>query len=570
MQLQSIIFPEEAFEYKDMYFRGGELKNNKLALKAGESVSFDTYFNSFSYTKYRDYTTVCNVRMIFNFSGKAVIEICVYNGEEKVVSKTEAENGAEIETELSALSEKGFLYARITAVTDFELISGGYYSDCTVGEVNCCIAICTFKREQYVLKNIEILKKADFSFINKVFVIDNGRTLDSVALSNDFVSVIPNKNYGGSGGFTRGLIEAHDGGFSHVILMDDDVEFYPETLEQMTVFLSVLRDEYSQSWFSAGMFPLDKPWEQYELGSHWNGKTSIVHKHKLDMRNKDNLLDNLDNEGVEYGGWWTLCMPLSVAENGLPYPFFIKFDDVEYGMRKTTDSEVITMNGISVRHEAFDKKTSFVLDYYNLRNELVVNTIYEKYGVWGVIKRYWYEVCKQLFLYRYDNIPLVIRAVKDYLKGAEFFLQCNDEKLNTELIKASPKMLPLNEIAEWNEDMRCDNHIKNNNVSVSMTLTLGGHLVPSFALKKNVVAVPLSRIGAVDTFLRKTVIQYQLGGNTGIVTRRSFGKFIKYLFMSAGVLFQIIFRYKKCKSNLIANKDKITSMEFWKKRLEIK
>ncbi len=558
MLLQKIIFPNKSTDCDELYVRNG-----------ASQLSFDTYFNSFSYTKYRDYTNVYKVTFIADFKGCAVVQLCVFNGEEKVVFQCEAENHAKLTIQFSQLPEKGFLYPKFIAKGDFQLLNGGYYSDCETREVNCCIAICTFKREQFVLRNIELLKNSQFSFINRVFVIDNGQTLD-VGLSDDFINILPNKNYGGSGGFTRGLIEAHDGGFSHVILMDDDVEFHSETLEQMTVFLSILNDRYSESWFSAGMFPLDKQWEQFELGAEWNGKCAVVHKHRLDIRQRENLLSNLDNPDVGYGGWWTLCMPVSVVKNGLPYPFFIKFDDVEYGMRKSSEVEIITMNGISVRHEAFDKKTSFVLDYYNLRNELAVNAVYGKYGAGGAVKRFWYEVCKQLVLYRYDNIPLVIRAVKDFLQGAEFFINRDDDALNSELIKTVPKLTELEKNPEWSESMRCDEHVKCNDISAAMLLTLGGHLIPSFALKKDISAFPLSRISAADTFMRKKVIQYQMGGNAGIVTKRNFSKFVKYSFKAIAMLPTILFGYEKARKSFIDKKFQITSIDFWKSRLDIK
>ncbi len=562
MRLQTLILPNNN-EYPDMYYRGN------LCFSKCETISFDTYYNSFSYTKYRDYTNAEDVVFKADFSGRATVRLCVYDGEEHIICEREAENSVEITIPFEELPQNGFLYPKFIALTDCEIYNGGYYSDCKSSEINVCIGICTFKREDYVKRNLELLREYDFSFLKKVFVSDNGNTLDCQNLSDDFITVLYNKNYGGSGGFTRCLIEAYDNKFSHIILMDDDIELIPEKIEQMTVFMSILSDKYASAWFSAGMIPLDKPWEQFELGAEWNGKCAVVHKHKLDMRKKENLLDNLDNPGVGYGGWWTLCMPVSVVENGLPYPFFIKFDDVEYGLRKSADTEIITMNGIAVRHEAFDKKISFVLDYYNLRNELIVNTIYDNYGVGGVIKRFWYEVCKELLLYRYDNIPLVTRAVRDYLKGAVFFTDRDDEKLNTELIRSVPKLIPLEDISEWNESLRCDEHVKNKSISTAMALTAGGHLVPSLFLKKDIFAYPLSRVSAKDTFMKNAVIQYQLGGNAGIMTKRSFGKFIKYGFASTFVVLQILFRYSKCRKSLKTQKENITSMDFWKKRLGI-
>lgn len=539
-------------------------------LAPGETLTFDTFYNSFCYTKYREYTSVSEVIFSCKFSGRAIVEIYCYDGDERLVCFEEFCGGAELSVKLSSLPKNGFLYPKLVAKTDFSFISGAYLSDCEPQGISCCIVICTYKRESYVLRNVDLLRNYDFSFINRVYVIDNGGTLDTHALSDDKIIVLSNKNYGGSGGFTRGLIEAHDNGFSHVILMDDDIEFHNESLEQMTVFASLLRKKKEKSWISAGMIPLDEPRRLFELGAEWTGTKSIVHKNNVDITDRRVLLDTLDNSEVEYGGWWTLLMPISVTERGLPYPFFIKFDDVEYGMRKPQNEEIITMNGIAIRHEAFDRKKSFCLDYYNLRNELVVDSVYGKYGVFGAIKRTAYEFAKQLCLYRYDNLMLIFRAVNDFLDGPEGFLRRDEEKLNNELIAAMPKLVPLSSIPGWSEELKNDDHKLDKRITVLMVLTLGGHLIPSFMLDKNISSVPLSRTGAVDCFGKREVIQYQLGGAQGLITRRSFAKFVKYGVLSVGMLVKLMVGFGRSQKKYILRSKELTSFKFWREHLGIR
>ena len=561
--LQKMIIPDKASE---MYIRGGEISFGRIALKKGEKLTLDTYFNAFCFTKYRQYTSVENVSFGISANGSLAIKLMLFDGaNEYCVTKGEGSLSAK----LSELPENGILYPEITAIDDCTIMGGEFFSECTPNDISVCVAICTYKREEYVLRNINLLRSYNFSYIDKVFVSDNGQTLDCAALSDEFVSVLPNKNYGGSGGFTRGLIEANDGGFSHIILMDDDVSFHPETLEQMTVFVSLLKNAYINCWFSTGMLPLDQPWVQYELGAEWDGKKAIVHKHNVDIRDRHILCDNLINPDVGYGGWWTLLMPVSVTKNGLPYPFFIKFDDVEYGLRKPQDTEIITMNGIAVCHEAFDAKKNFVLDYYNLRNELTVNALYGKYGSFGAAKRFLYEVAKDLCLYRYDVIPLALKAAKDFLSGADFFLETDEELLNRELIEAAPKMKKLSDIPQWNEEMRCDKHKLDKRVSAIMLLTLGGHIIPSFLLKRQVNAVPLSGTGAKDCFLRKAVIQYQPGSDRGLLTKRSLAKFLKYGVLGCLTALRILLGFNRVKKELPVSKGKITSFDFWRAHLGI-
>ncbi len=561
MKLQELLIqPNE--KYSELFFRGN------LTLSTGETLTFDTYYNSFCYTKYRDYTIVNEVNFSCRFNGKALIQLCIFDGAEHIIAQAKNDQFISLNTALDKLPENGFLYPKITALTDCVFTGGEYSSECSPANISCCIAICTFKREHFVLKNIKILEEFKFSFIDRVFVIDNGNTLNVSELSDNFINVLPNKNLGGSGGFTRGLIEALDGGYSHIILMDDDVEFIPQKLEQMTVFISLLKKEYSESWFSAAMLTLDKPWEQFELGASYNGNI-IHHKYLLDMRIQTNLFDNLNNPKPDYGSWWTLCMPISVTAHGFPFPFFIKFDDIEYGLRKAPDTEIITMNGIGIRHESFDKKENFILDYYNLRNELILNAVYKKCGAQSAFCKFWRKVLKEIFLYRYDNCQIVFRAIEDFLGGVDFFLKCDEEQLNNYLVKIAIKLIPLSEIPQWNEDLRCDNHIKNNKLTVKAILTLDGHLIPAFMLDKNPNVLPLSSAGMADFFNKKEVIQYQLGSNIGILTKRNVGKFFWYFFRGIGVSAKLLFGFKKAQNSLIMRKYELTSVDFWRKHLKI-
>lgn len=564
MRLQSVIIPETKHD-TELYYRGS------LTPADGGSLSFDTYFNSFSFTKYRKYTTINDIRFFCEFTGRARIEMCVFDGEEHILCGGEFSGEAEISVEFSELLEKGFLYPKITALDDFSFVRGEYRSDCVPGEISCCVAICTYKREDYVLKNTGLLRKYKFSFIDRVFVVDNGNSLDCAALSDDMIKVLPNRNFGGSGGFTRGLIEAHDGGFSHVILMDDDVEFHPEVLERMTVFASLLKPEYSGAHFSAAMLSQNVPYIQFEMGADWDGLRICHGGHNIDVRTPGALLDNNNGDDISYGAWWCFMLPVSdIDEFGLPYPFFIKMDDVEYGMRTCENAPIITMNGIAVRHEDFDNKYSMHLEYYLLRNQLVLNTIQNRKPLANGIFRFLGVSFKHLVLYRYDNIPVVLKAVDDFLEGVDLFLSCDEEQKNRELISISPKLQPLSQIPEWNDDMRRAARGRDHKVlTPAALLSLAGHLYPPFLQKKGVGAAPLSLAGADDTLRYKAVIQYQLGAQTGMITRRSVRKFVIYSAKILCMTFRLLFRFSKVKKDYLSRKSEITSLDFWRRHLGI-
>ena len=571
MILQQIAI--EKSEYSHMYFRGGEVRENALFVKGGERASLDTYFNSFPYTKYSEYTRVKNVVFKCNVSGRAEISLCTYNGkEEREYTRTGSEGGEiSVSVSLSGLDGNGILYPVITATEDTVITNAGYFSEEEGEEINCAIAICTYRRESCVYNNIEILKKAQIKGINKIFVIDNGQSLNDEKIADEKISLLPNKNYGGSGGFTRGITEAYKGGYSHLILMDDDVVIYTHALEKIISFLSLLKSEYKKAHISAAMLPLSNQYMQFEMGARWNGSHIESFGQNINVGTKEGLIENLKNNPIEYGAWWCFCLPLSdVEEYGLPLPLFIKFDDVEYGTRCCKNVPIVTMNGVAVAHEDFDRKYSMHLEYYTVRNQLIMLACHNMQSTLGCILRLMKVSAKHLFLYRYSEMDVILRAFEDYLKGAELLLKGDEELLNKEIMSIAPKGVELETIPEWNEEMRNSyTHKKRSIISKLMqVITFGGHLVPSFMLKKEVSAFPLPDAKVGSAYLRKSTIQYQLGSSTGYRFDRSAKSFFKYFFKCIKMSIKILVKYPKAKKSYKEGFKALTSLEFWEKRLK--
>ena len=130
----------------------------------------------------------------------------------------------------------------------------------------------TFLKEDYIIPNIELVKNevlAADDVIAKnfhMFVIDNGRTLDAEALSDEGVTILPNPNVGGSGGFARGMMEAmkHDENFTHVLLMDDDVSISTESLRRTFNLLSLATGKYKNAFINGAMLVAEEPNRQFE------------------------------------------------------------------------------------------------------------------------------------------------------------------------------------------------------------------------------------------------------------------------------------------------------------------
>ncbi len=570
MLIQKIVFREG--EHPSLYFRGGSLKDGKIKLKAGERLSFDTYFSSFTYTKYRKYTTAKEITFKAELCGEYTLMLCIYDGKcETVISSVKGSGASALTAILSELPETAILYPVIEAITDTDFISGEYLADAEAQDISCAIAICTYKREDYVKNNLKIIGRAELSHIDGVLVVDNGNTLLPEEIEIGAIRLFKNKNYGGSAGFTRGIIEAKRDGFSHVILMDDDIEIYPEAINRMTVFASILKDEYKNAHFSAAMLPQTKKYIQHEKGALWNGSHIESLNTGLDLREKDSLIKNLNDGPIAYGAWWCFCLPLSdVEEFGLPLPLFIKFDDVEYGTRTCRSAPIITMSGMAISHADFDLKYNMHLEYYTVRNQLIMLAVHNMQNRFGCLLRLMKVFAKHLFLYRYSASPIIMRAFSDFLLGADFIMNTDAEELNRSVMGMAPKAQTLSALDEWREDMRLAEYSKKSSFPfIIKMLLLGGHLIPRAFMKKDLAAISLPGADVGDSFMYKRTVQYQIGSDSGYVFEKSSPKFFACVIRGIAMSFKILFCYGRAKRSFIKNKEYITSEKFWKEYLSI-
>ena len=568
MRIQNITVCE--CEYPSLYFRGGELSDGRIFLRDKEVLSFDTYFGSFSYTKYRDYTTVTAIAFKGEISGCATVSLRVYDGScERIVAESFAEGEFTLHAELSALPERAILYPVIVAVGDACFIRGEYTADAVSADISCAVAFCTFKREEYLRRNVKTLSEAKLPFIDKIIVVDNGNTISDDELP-ELAEVFPNPNFGGSAGFTRGIIEAKKRGFTHLILMDDDINIYPEAIERLTVFASILRSEYSNAHFSAAMLKASKIYIQHEKGALWNGSHIESLNTELDVRDRDSLIANLDDGPIGYGAWWCFCLPLADVDMfGLPLPLFIKFDDVEYGTRCCNNAPIITMSGMAVSHADFEGKYNMHLEYYTIRNQLIMLATHNMQNRFGCVLRLMKVSAKHLFLYRYDSLPILLRAFEDFLRGADFIINENAEELNRSVMSMTPATVPLSSIPEWNDEIRAS--FKKNKPSklnrAMRLLLLGGHVIPNFLMKKDTVFLPLPEAQNCDCFMHKSTVQYQLASDNGYVFNKHSARFLVCFFKCVGMMFKILFGYGKAAKSFRESKDYLTGYEFWNKYL---
>lgn len=601
MVIQHILFPspDTCMEEK-MYFRRNSktdfsLEKGELALKKGGFASFDTYFNGITAEKWYKYTNVSEINLKIKISGDVRVTAFrkekIYNNisSEYVFEKNYSFNEpTEITIPFSDVSHNGIYSFSLFSTKNEAIFYGGCYcSDIPQEKVNpvkIAIDICTFKREKFIGANLSLMKRCFLdntgSELNghlEIFVSDNAGTIDIEKLSSDNIHIFKNKNAGGAGGFTRGMIEIskvrEERSISHVLVMDDDICIEPEAIFRTFILLSCLKKEYSGAFIGGAMLRLDHRNIQTESGARWDGGDLISLKCGLDMNKLDAVLFNEHEETPQFNAWWYCAFPADVIkDDNLPLPIFIRGDDVEYGLRNMKN--LILLNGICVWHEPFEYKYSSFLFYYILRNRLIDNSLHSmimtKAEVKELLRR---NVTEQLWIYRYKNADLLMDGVEDFLKGTEWLSKQDGEALHKSVTARGYKLRYLEEIEEKPEfvygmfDRSLNEKFKTDLKSrVIRRLTINGHLL---SVKRQYSIVPTIGAAAESCCRTEKILNYDYCSRKGFLTKRDKKKAKECLKRYKNLCAQIDRQYDKAVEDYRSNFRNLTNIDFWNRYLEL-
>ena len=466
MILQKLLFPKDDGLDREMYVRCNAhrvtLEEGKIAsADCDEPICFDTYFGSFSYQKWRKYTKLDNLALSLAIKGKcevALLGLSLRGGAvEKTVLRRCVVDHPEGETVTLAYPDNmdsELVSFMVTPLSEMLEICGGAYTcdveEAALSEVNLSLAICTFRREAYVARNMGMLQNEVFdnpaSLLHdhlRVVIADNGNTLDAHDFGSGFVRLVPNKNSGGSGGFSRAAIEImEDRSYpaSHIILMDDDIVFSVDALERNYTFLRLLRPEYRDSLLGGAMFRSDTPSIQHAAGETQTVGGIVCNRIGYDMRSCADAVRNEVEEPFNYLGWWYCCVPSAVfARVHYSLPLFVQYDDIEFSLRCGALPK-ITLNGVCCWHLPFDQKVSAVKNYYTARNRAIVNTLcFDDYTKARFLRDVMRTSARCLFQFGVQDVPLVLRGGEDYLKGLAWLAEQDPTALHKEIASLCAK-----------------------------------------------------------------------------------------------------------------------------------
>lgn len=448
MILQNIILPDSVCEEPKLYYQADEIlecKDAVVRIPARQKVSFFSYMNIFDVNAWKKYTRLEKVAFQLSAKGCGTIFLKVKdtNCDEIITSFQITDcDWTDYSYEICLDQVRGCCYFEIQAESEV-WIKDACFTVADVSEKSCnvklALNICTYHRNAEIKRNLELLRSSRFfqpqdELYEKlqIMIVDNGSELAKI--EEPYVRLVHNPNTGGSGGFKRGLeeIRTWQKDTTHMVFMDDDIEFQLESLYRLYVLLSYMKPEYAHESVAGRMFRTDNRKVQYTAAEIWN-KGDLLHIGlNADMTLLENVLCANQNENAEYGGWWFCCYPMDFAKDNDPLPFFIHCDDVEYGLRH--GGRPIILNGIQVWHETYEYRQSPVIAYYDMRNPLIVNELYDFNLDREKVLSNWKNRISQAHANN-DLLTefMMIKGMWDYLKGMKWLEKSNHTRNHKKL-----------------------------------------------------------------------------------------------------------------------------------------
>ena len=497
----------------------------------------------------------------------------------------------------------GILYAELTfpfALEDTdvkELMDGWYETDSIPGNnPYIALCICTYKREEFLFRNVHLLmdniiNNPDSPMHNRleVYISDNAGTIIPGMPSSEYtdpslgryvkdhIHIYSNRNTGGSGGFTRTMSEAvlnnigHP--FSHLLLMDDDIVLDTAVLERTYLFLSFLKEEFRFCMLGASMLDLNRRYLQLEKGVRTDSYAYTFYHKFFDLRNADLVSANECHENASYTGWWYCCIPTQhIRTDNLPLPMFLHFDDVEYGIR--AGCPPILLNGICVWHPPAVSKGAAGIEYYDIRNMLIMQASDKKLNTdkLHTLLHISFLTVGELVRYRYNVAAARLMGCEDFHRGPEYFIQTDPAKKHADLGVLNYSFISPEEAGIRQADierlMKQENNIvKKSGSSTAGTLTkyllcLFCHLLPP---------VGGTKICNADLpwlpYLAHRVYVYSPSIGKGYIVVRSCRRFFKGIGRYFKTVFHIIKDFTKATAAWNSRMSYLTSEGFWNKYL---
>lgn len=427
-------------------------------------------------------------------------------------------------------------------------------------QIKLGIVITHYNRKEFVVPAIRrlmvdlISKNEGISLV----VVDNSQNITEEEACG--ATIIKNENYGGSGGFTRGLLHLKDNGFTHCLFMDDDASCEIESILRTFQFFQNTDDP---SYAIAGsLFDEENPHTLIEKGAEFQNGGWRSRHNGADISNPETLKKVLqDDRLADYGGWWFFAFNISYVRY-FPFPTFVRGDDVLFSL--DNKFKILTPLDIFCWGDSFYLKEGPIQVYLDTRSMILINLVSDRGSIFSLVYRTLVSFFKYFLMFKYESALAQIEAMKDFMKGPAFY----EENLNAQNIFKKIGALTVTERMKKVEAFSLVKEKEGNSKvkTFLFLLTLNGLLLPNFLLEEKTL-VKLKKDPTKNfwkTFRYKKVQYICEKTSTGITLEMNRIKAMRVLIEFLGIYSKLILSYFSLKDSYGKAHKRFTSEKFWR------
>ncbi|MDQ3151113.1 MAG: glycosyltransferase [Actinomycetota bacterium] len=421
------------------------LSRTSVRVPEQTEVSFASYFNGFAAGYWHRWSTleVVHLRLSLEGAGRLDVYRSKADATQIHVHGELVTGSAEVDLELDLVpfEDGGWYWFDLTTEdSSLTIVSGGWHAPVAApGRPAVTIGMPTFNRPGDCVATLTAIGADPLvrSVVTAVVIPDQGATkvrdqqgfAAAEAVLGGRLRIIDQPNLGGSGGYARVMYEAllHTD-CEHILYMDDDIVLEPDSILRAVAFARFARHPMlvGGQMISAQARSRLHAWGEVvdRRRMRWGTAPGTEYDHDFaqdPLRRTDWLHRRAD---VDYNAWWMCLIPRAVAEDiGLPLPLFIKWDDVEYGLRaRSAGYPTATVPGVGIWHMSFADKDDATdwQSYFHLRNRLVGAAIHGTEDVpRAMLADSLKHALKHAMTMEYSTLALQEMAIRDFLAGPE-------------------------------------------------------------------------------------------------------------------------------------------------------
>ena len=585
--LQSLIWPEQGIcTERDLYVRlsgpaGLSERRGELRFAAGGRALFDTWFNLFNIGKWQQHCALEDLRLALEGTGQFELSVMLalpHRSWERVCNEVVTLSPDQpLQIELSHLldleSGQGLVFFELTALEDGVLAGAQWQTvDAPRRVPELMLSITTFKREAAVEHTVrrfeDYIATSPLKDHIHLSVVDNGQSVKIP--ESPHVTVIPNENLGGAGGFSRGLLAARDGGASHCLFMDDDASVHMASLDRTWLFLAYAIDPATA--VAGAMIDASHRWAIWENGAVFNSRCMPLYM-GTDLRDPGQSFGmEFETTGPApdklYGGWWYFAFPVAAVQHQ-PFPFFVRGDDVSFSLVHAFN--IVRLNGVVSFQDSFTDKESPLTWYLDLRSHMAhhLSLPEMEIGALRTLKIAAWFFLRNLPRMHYETLAAINLALADVLRGPAFF----DANADMAQRRADIKALTRQEAwvkasGQSPSDSKWRMNPHNRWTRRIMKLTLAGHLLPFYRLIGNRIVLEAQDRGSIHWVWGAAEVTYLSADKRQCYTvRHSKRAFLRESarFTALGLTF--LRRYPRLLKQYRKGYDDLTGEGYWRAKL---